>query len=105
MKAGSTFKVSVDVTNTGDCDGAEVVQLYISDPESSVDRPVRELKGFEKVWLKAGEKKTVVFEIDAEDLSYFDGDKHAWVAEPGEFKALFGSSSEDIRSAVSFQLK
>ena len=105
MKADGTLKVSVDVTNTGDCDGAEVVQLYISDPESSVDRPVRELKGFEKVWLKAGEKKKVVFEIDAEDLSYFDGDKHAWVAEPGEFKALFGSSSENIQATVSFQLK
>ena len=105
MKADGTLKVSVDVTNTGDCDGAEVVQLDISDPESSVDRPVRELKGFEKVWLKAGEKKKVVFEIDAEDLSYFDGDKHAWVAEPGEFKALFGSSSENIQATVSFQLK
>ena len=105
MTANGTLKVSVDVANTGDCDGAEVVQLYIADPESSIDRPAKELKGFEKVWLKAGEKKTVTFEIDAEDLSYFDADKHEWVAEPGEFQALLGSSSEDVRSTVSFQLK
>lgn len=105
MKSGEKLVVAVDVTNTGDVDGAEVVQLYIADPESSVDRPAKELKGFEKVWLKAGEKKTVRFEIDDDDLSYFDADKHAWVAEPGEFQALLGSSSEDIKAAVSFQLK
>ena len=105
MKADGTLKVSVDVTNAGAVDGAEVVQLYIADPESSIDRPVKELKGFEKVWLKAGETKTVTFVIDAEDLSYFDAEKHAWVAEPGEFQALLGSSSENILSMVSFQLK
>ena len=105
MTANGTLKVTVDVTNTGSVDGAEVVQLYIADPESSIDRPAKELKGFEKVWLKAGQKKTVTFEIDAEDLSYFDADKHAWVAEPGEFQALLGSSSEDLKAAVSFQLK
>ena len=105
MTAAGTLKVTVDVTNTGSVDGAEVVQLYIADPESSIDRPAKELKGFEKVWLKAGQKKTVTFEIDAEDLSYFDADKHAWVAEPGEFQALIGSSSEAIKAAVSFQLK
>ena len=105
MTAAGTLKVSVEVENTGSVDGAEVVQLYIADPESSVDRPAKELKGFEKVFLKAGEKKTVTFEIDAEDLSYFDAEKHEWVAEPGEFQALLGSSSEDIKAMVSFQLK
>ena len=105
MKANGTLKVSVEVANTGSYDGAEVVQLYIADPESTIDRPVKELKGFEKVWLKAGEKKTVTFEINAEDLSYFDAEKHAWVAEPGEFQALLGSSSEDIKSVVPFMLK
>ena len=105
MKADGTLKVSVDVQNTGDCDGAEIVQLYVADPESSIDRPAKELKGFEKVWLKAGEKKTVTFEINAEDLSYFDAEKHAWVAEPGEYDILLGSSSEDVRAAVSFLLK
>ena len=104
MTAGQTLKVSVDVTNTGATDGAEVVQLYINDVKSTIDRPVKELKNFEKVYLKAGETKTVTFEIDAEDLSYFDADKHEWVAEPGKFKALIGSSSEDIRSTVNFKL-
>ena len=105
MTAAGTLKVSVDVANTGSVDGAEVVQLYIADPEASIDRPVKELKGFEKVFLKAGQKKTVTFEIDAEDLSYFDAEKHEWVAEPGEFQALLGSSSEDLKAMVSFQLK
>ena len=105
MTAAGTLKVSVDVENTGSVDGAEVVQLYIADPEASIDRPAKELKGFEKVFLKAGQKKTVTFEIDAEDLSYFDAEKHEWVAEPGEFQALLGSSSEDIKAMVSFQLK
>ena len=105
MTASGTLKVSVDVTNTGDYDGAEVVQLYIADPEASVDRPAKELKGFEKVFLKAGQKKTVTFEIDAEDLSWFDADKHEWVAEPGEFQALFARSAGDVRTMVSFQLK
>ena len=105
MTAASTLKISVDVANTGSVDGAEVVQLYIADPEASIDRPAKELKGFEKVFLKAGEKKTVTFEIDAEDLSYFDAEKHEWVAESGEFQALLGSSSEDLKAMVSFQLK
>ena len=105
MTAAGTLKVSVDVENTGSVDGAEVVQLYIADPEASIDRPAKELKGFEKVFLKAGEKKSVTFEIDAEDLSYFDAEKHEWVAESGEFQALLGSSSEDLKAMVSFQLK
>ena len=105
MKADGTLKISVDVANTGSLDGAEIVQLYIADPESSIDRPAKELKGFEKVWLKAGEKKTVTFEINAEALSYFDADKHAWIAEPGEYVALLGSSSENHKATVSFQLK
>ena len=97
--------VRIPVTNTGSVAGAEVVQLYIQDVESSVDRPSKELKGFEKVWLKPGEKKTVRFTLTREDLCFFDADKHEWVAEPGEFKALVGASSADIRSEVSFKLK
>ena len=105
MTADGTMKVSVDVQNVGACDGAEVVQLYISDPVASVDRPAKELKGFEKVFLKAGEKKTVTFEIDAEALSFYDMSKSAWNAEPGEFQAHFASSSTDVRATVSFELK
>ena len=105
MTAAGTLKVSVDVANTGDRDGSEIVQLYIADPEASIDRPAKELKGFEKVFLKAGEKKTVTFEIDAEDLSWFNAEKHEWTAEPGEFKALFARSAGDVQAEASFELK
>ena len=105
MKADGSVKVSVDVKNTGSCDGAEVVQLYIADPVASIDRPSKELKGFEKVWLKAGEKKTVTFEVAADALSFYDVETSGWRAEAGEFQALLGSSSADIRTSVSFELK
>jgi len=105
MKADGTLKVSVEVTNTGEIDGAEIVQLYIADPEASIDRPAKELKGFEKVYLKAGQTKKVDFVIDAADLSYFDAGRHEWVAEPGEFKALIASSSKNIRAEIPFTLK
>ena len=105
MKKGGRIEVSVEVTNVGDCDGAEVVQLYIADPESSVDRPAKELKGFEKVYLQAGQTAKVTFEIAEDALSWFDAEKHEWVAEPGEFQALFASSSKDIKAMVPFTLK
>ena len=105
MKADGSVKVSVDVKNTGSFDGAEVVQLYIADPVASIDRPSKELKGFEKVWLKAGEKKTVTFEVAADALSFYDVETSGWKAEAGEFQALLGSSSADIRTSVSFELK
>lgn len=99
------IEISVTVKNTGNREGAEIVQLYISDPESTIDRPAKELKGFEKVFLKPGEKKTVRFKLDTSDLSYYSNEKQDWVAEPGEFIAMVGSSSDDIRSKVSFMLK
>jgi beta-glucosidase len=97
-------KLSVSVKNIGDVAGAEVVQLYISDPECSVERPAKELKGFWKVFLQPGESKTVTFEIPDEALSFFDADAHKWVAEPGEFIAHVGSGSDDIRMSVKFKL-
>jgi beta-glucosidase len=105
MKADGKITVSVQVKNTGDRPGAEVVQLYIADPQSSVDRPAKELKGFEKVWLNPGESKKVSFTIDASALSYYDMSRSAWYAEPGEFQALLGSTSSDIRANVTFTLK
>ena len=90
------------VKNTGSTAGAEVLQLYISDTEASVPRPAKELKGFEKVYLKAGESKTVSFTLGPDALSFFDADTHAWKLEPGEFHALFGVSSADIRADVPF---
>ena len=84
--------------------GAEVVQLYVSDTEASVERPVKELKGFEKVYLEPGQSRKVEFTLDRQALSFFDADKHAWVAEPGEFHALLGTSSEDIKADLTFTL-
>ena len=81
MKENGTVTVTVPVTNTGSVAGAEVVQLYITDVEASVGRPAKELKGFAKVCLEPGQKADVSFTIDKEALSFFDADKHAWVAE------------------------
>lgn len=96
-------KVSVSVRNTGEVAGAEVVQLYISDPEASVERPAKELKGFKKVFLQPGESKTVTFEIPDSALSFFDAEQHKWVLEPGEFIAHIGSASDDIRTSIKFK--
>jgi beta-glucosidase len=96
---------TVKVKNTGKRAGAEVAQLYISDLKSSVQRPAKELKGFEKVFLNPGEEKEVTFTIDKTALSFFDADKHDWVAEPGDFEALIGNSSDAIKTKVKFTLK
>ena len=90
--------------NIGDREGAEVVQLYVHDVEASVERPVKELKAFRKVNLKPGEKQTVAFELDRSALSFYDTDRREWVAEPGVFEILIGSSSRDIRLSKPFKL-
>lgn len=94
---------TVPVTNTGKVAGAEVVQLYISDPKCSVLRPAKELKGFAKVFLQPGETKDVSLEINKDDLCYFDADRHEWIVEPGEYRALIGAASDNIKSSVSFK--
>jgi beta-glucosidase len=100
--SGQKLKIFVDITNTGTIDGAETVQLYVHDVKSSVVRPEKELKGFEKVWLKAGETKTVAIEIDESSLSFFDVKQRKWKAEAGEFEVQIGSSSRDIRLKKKF---
>lgn len=105
ISASDSLTISVDITNTGKVEGKEVVQLYIADLESSLPRPVKELKGFRKVSLAPGEKTTVSFTIGQDALSYFDPDRHAWVADPGKFEAIFGSSSSDLRAKIQFELK
>ncbi len=105
MTGDETVTFEIPVTNTGKVAGAEVVQLYISDPKSSVMRPVKELKGFRKVYLNPGETKTVTFTVGRDALSYFDADRHEWVAEPGKFTAHAAAASDDIRSSVDFTLK
>ena len=105
MMEGGTVTVTVPVTNTGSVGGAEVVQLYIADVEASVDRPAKELKGFAKVTLEPGQKADVSFTIDKDALSFFDAEKHAWVAEKGVFQALVAASAEDVKGCVEFELK
>ena len=103
-KSNKGFKVTVDVTNTGSREGKEIVQLYIGDQESSLERPVKELKGFKKVALAPGETKTVTFEIDKDMLKYYDPAQSGWVLENGKFTAYVGAASDDIRTTVEFAI-
>jgi beta-glucosidase len=104
VKAGQNVEVSLTVTNTGKVVGKEVVQLYVSDLKSFLPRPTKELKGFAKIDLKPGEAQVVTFSLDERALAFYDPQKKAWVAEPGEFEVLVGSSSRDIRLKAGFKL-
>ncbi len=102
MNANGKLKVTVDVANTGNYDGKETVQLYIRDLVGSVTRPVRELKNFQKITLKKGEKQTVTFDITVEDLKFYNSDLQ-FVAEPGQFDIFVGGNSAADKT-VSFEL-
>lgn len=98
LKGNQTLTASVTVTNTGNVEGKEVAQLYIHDVVGSVTRPVKELKGFQKIALKAGESKTVSFQITPEDLKFYNYDlKYDW--EPGEFEIMIGTNSRDVKKS------
>ncbi|MCM1037624.1 MAG: glycoside hydrolase family 3 C-terminal domain-containing protein [Bacteroides sp.] len=105
MGADGSITLTVLVTNTGSRAGSETVQLYLTDVKSSVPRPAKELKGFEKVSLAPGETREVTFTITPDALKYFDADRHEWVAEPGRFKAHVATSSADVRHTVQFDYK
>ncbi|WP_276919998.1 beta-glucosidase BglX [Bacteroides stercorirosoris] len=98
MGQDGSVTATVSVTNTGKRDGAEVVQLYIRDLVGSITRPVKELKGFEKVFIKAGESKTISFKITPELLRFYDYDLNH-VAEPGDFDIMIGGSSQAVKTA------
>ncbi|WP_293955379.1 MULTISPECIES: beta-glucosidase BglX [unclassified Sphingobacterium] len=91
-----TLQASIDITNTGNYDAEETVQLYIQDVVASVTRPVKELKGFQKIFLKKGEQKTVKFKINVDDLKFFDNSLK-YIAEPGNFKVYIGPNSRDVK--------
>ncbi len=97
--------IKCDIKNVGEFDGAEVVQLYIGDRTSTVVRPIKELKGFEKVFLKAGEVKTIEFKLSEKDLSYFSAVYHKWVLENGIYDIYIGASSRDIRLMKSIDVQ
>jgi beta-glucosidase len=103
MNPNESIMVSVNVTNSGSRDGAEVVQLYIRDLVGSVTRPVKELKGFQKVMLKAGESRTLTFTITNQELSFYNSELK-WGSEPGKFHVFVGTNSRDVKHAE-FELK
>jgi beta-glucosidase len=104
-KVGSTVEVGFDVTNTGAVAGAEVAQLYVSDPSAKTDRPERELKGFEKVNLAPGETKHVTISLDARAFSYWSEAKKGWTIDPGKFVLRVGDSSENTPLAADLALE
>ncbi len=104
MKANERVTVSVNVKNTGSRKGAEVVQLYIRDEYASVTRPVKELKGFKKIWLEPRQAQTISFEIHRELLSFYDANMK-WVVEPGDFTIMVGTASDKTESVKLTVLK
>ena len=105
LTADEKISFTVKVTNTGQRAGAETLQLYISDVKASTDRPVKELKAFEKVYLQPGESRDVTLTIGSEALSFYDEATHQWKAEPGKFEAHVGTASDKLRLHTSFMLR
>ena len=105
IKDTDTVTVSFKVKNTGDVDGAEIAQLYVSDVESTIYRPVKELKGFKKVFLKAGEEKEIEITLDKRAFAYYNVNINDWHVESGEFKILVGASSRDIKLEASINVE
>jgi beta-glucosidase len=99
LAADDTLAVSVDVTNAGPRDGDEVVQLYVHDRVASVTRPVKELRGFQRIHLRAGETRTVTFRLDVHDLAFWDAAGTRRMAEPGAFIVQVGTSSDRVQGA------
>jgi beta-glucosidase len=102
--SGPVLTAQFDLTNTGQRDGAEVAQVYVQDPQSSLPRPEKELRGFRKISLKPGETQTVSIPLNADAFSYYDPQKSAWVAEAGVFDVHIGGSSRDLKLQASFDL-
>ena len=105
LTANSQMTFTLNVTNTGSQPGAETVQLYIRNLQSSVDRPVKELKAFQKVFLQPGESRDVTLTIGGDALSFYDESKGGWTAEPGRFEALLGTASDQLTAKCTFELK
>ena len=105
LTANSQMTFTLNVTNTGSQPGAETVQLYIRNLQSSVDRPVKELKAFQKVFLQPGESRDVTLTIGGDALSFYDESKGGWTAEPGRFEALVGTASDQLTAKCTFELK
>lgn len=105
LTAGGQISFTISVTNTGSRAGSETVQLYISDKQCSVERPVKELKAFQKVFLQPGESQDVTLTIGCDALSFYNEAKGQWTAEPGIFEALVGTASDNLTGKISFELQ
>jgi beta-glucosidase len=105
VAADGSVAVSIDVKNSGKLDGDEVVQLYVAFPGSKVERPIKQLKGFNRIFIPKGEKRTVNFTLTSEDLSYWSTKEKRFVVEPGTVKVMLGASSEDIREEYFLKIK
>ena len=102
LKGNQALDIMYTITNTGNTEGAEVVQLYLQDLESSVRRPLKELKGFQKRLLKPGQSETIKFTVTKDDLSFWDSHTKKWKAESGRFRVHIGTSSRDIMLTTDF---
>ena len=105
MNLNDSITFTVNVKNTGKRAGAETIQLYIHDVKASVDRPYKELKGFQKVYLQPGESKDVNITINKQALSFYDETAASWKAEAGKFEALVGNASDQLKLKKAFELK
>jgi beta-glucosidase len=105
LTQSSIINVQCSIKNTGSRAGAETVQLYISDKKASVDRPVKELKAFQKVFLQPGESRDVTLSIGRDALSFYDEAKGEWIVEPGQFEALIGTASDRLAGKCTFEWK
>src|SRR5262245_48292417 len=99
-----TVSAEFTVSNVGSRDGAEVAQLYVQEVKPRLQRPLKELKGFSKVFLKPGEKKTITIPLDERSFAFYDPDKKGWVADAGDFKIFVGGSSRDLPLQKDFRL-
>lgn len=105
MTKDGKITFTINVKNTGKRAGAEVIQLYVHDAKSTLERPYKELKGFQKVYLQPGESRDVSITIDNKALSYYNDKQGAWVSEPGEFTALVGNASDNLKHSINFNLQ
>ncbi|MHA1148393.1 MAG: beta-glucosidase family protein [Promethearchaeota archaeon] len=103
--SGENIIINIDIKNIGSYAGSEIIQVYANDVQSSIDRPVKELVGFTKVFLKPGEQKTAEIQIKSDELAFFNPNSHKWVLEPGVFRLLIGASSRDIKSEGEITIK
>lgn len=97
LSGNNKLVVTIPITNTGDVEGAEIVQAYIHDEQSRLPRPEKELQGFDKVFLQPGETKNATLTLDKYSVGYYDTELSAWIAEQGTFNVLIGASSADIK--------